>query len=119
MSEVAERKVSKINCVKEAIAAGKTDLDEMVAWIKDEHGVEITKAMASSYKSKLSNPTKQSVAKKERKKKATAFVEPHQANGNGHGSLAEHVQLAITLSKAIDRHGVATVRTILEQAEKS
>jgi hypothetical protein len=125
MSEVAERKMSKIKAVQACIEAGEaSDNLAGIAWIAKTYGLAITPPMFSSYKSKLTNPAKPAGVKKERKKKATAFVKPHYekfsaVNGNGHGSLTDHASLAIAMHNAVQKYGADVVKTVLELATKS
>jgi hypothetical protein len=114
---VAERKkpkLTKLHAVQQAIDAGKADDPEGgLLWIEAQLGLKMSRAMFSSYKSRLLRAGK---AKK------TKRVRPQLAvtTSNGHGAeLTEQVQLALGLRAAIDKHGVETVRNILQLVAKA
>lgn len=114
MSEVVEKKVTKLDAVRQAILAGKGSADEGVAWIKNTFDLDITKPMFSSYKSKILGGEQTDKPKRGRKKEFSPVKT--NGNGNGHANLVEHVQLAMSMQKAIEKYGVDTVRTVLDLA---
>jgi hypothetical protein len=77
----ATQPISKMAAVREALAQGVESPSEIVSYVKEKHGLDMTTAHVSAYKSQIKKP--KNGAKRGRPKKV-AFATPAES-GNGSG----------------------------------
>ena len=110
--EAAEGTVSKMEAVRQTLAAGVEKPQEAVAHIKEKFGLDITTAIFSSYKSAINAKNGSTPGKRGRKAKAgstngrvASMTAATDGNFTGNG-----IQLALEVKALVGRYGADAVK---------
>ena len=105
--EAAEGTVSKMEAVRQTLAAGFEKTQEAVAHIKETFGLDVPAAIFSSYKSAINAKNGSTPDKRGRKAKDTSATVSTGSNGRvaGHG-----IELALEVKALVNKYGADAVK---------
>ena len=108
-AEAAEGTVSKMEAVRQILAAGVEKPKEAVAAIKEKFGIDIPTAIFSSYKSAIAKSAGKTPGKRGRKPRSVGAMAARSAGAENNG-----VSLARDVKKLVDAHGAAAVKEMAD-----
>jgi hypothetical protein len=110
--EVAEGTVSKMEAVRQTLAAGIEKPQEAVTHIKEKFGLEVPTAIFSSYKSAINAKKGTTPGKRGRKAKSVSSISGEARNSAlSHGSSAGNgIHLAKDVKSLVEKYGAEAVK---------
>ena len=106
-AEAAEGTISKMEAVRQTLAAGIEKPQEAVAHIKEKFGLDVPTAIFSSYKSAINTKKGATPGKRGRKANANSAKVATATNGNVCGS---GIQLAQDVKALVGKYGAEAVK---------
>jgi hypothetical protein len=110
--EAAEGTVSKMEAVRQTLAAGIEKPQEAVTHIKEKFGLDVPTAIFSSYKSAINSKKGTTPGKRGRKAKATSSIsgEPRNTTSSHEASAGNGIHLAKDVKSLVEKYGAEAVK---------
>jgi len=110
--DAAEGTVSKMEAVRQTLAAGIEKPQEAVSHIKEKFGLDITTAIFSSYKSAINSKKGSTPGKRGRKAKAASSIdsEPRNTASSHSASAGNGILLAKEVKALVGKYGAEAVK---------
>jgi hypothetical protein len=107
----AEGSISKAAAVRQALAEGFESLDDIAAFIKTEHGIEIPRPQLSSYKAQARAREQKTHTDSKPSKAPTPIPKAAKHGGGAETDLIEAME---TLKPYVNEHGAERLKRIID-----
>ena len=107
----AEGSISKAAAVRQALAEGFESLDDIAAFIKTEHGIEIPRPQLSAYKAQARAREQKTHTGSKPSKAQTPIPKAVKHGGGAETDLIEAME---TLKPYVNEHGAERLKRIID-----